>query len=116
MPGWIGSNWSIQPSSQLSLLLGAENIEVGLADVVLVDVGAQLPLLPHDTCTGVAKDGTTDCGNTAQFHLQCRPMSHIAGGKINTFERLFTPARRPTGPPRQSPNIAPMSGRPEITN
>lgn len=70
MPGWIGSNWSIQPSSQLSLLLGAENIEVGLADVVLVDVGAQLPLLPHDTCTGVAKDGTTDCGNTAQFHLQ----------------------------------------------
>ena len=70
MPGWIGVNWSIQPSSQLSLLLGAENIEVGLADVVLVDVGAQLPLLPHDTCTGVAKDGTTDCGNTAQFHLQ----------------------------------------------
>ena len=72
MPGWIGSNWSIQPSSQLSLLLGAENIEVGLADVVLVDVGAQLPLLPHDTCTGVAKDGTTDGGNAAQFHLQAR--------------------------------------------
>ena len=113
MPGWIGSNWSIQPSSQLSLLLGAENIEVGLADVVLVDVGAQLPLLPHDTCTGVAKDGTTDCGNTAQFHLQT---DESLQGKKKTHLRLFTPARRPTGPPRQSPNIAPMSGRPEITN
>ena len=81
MPGWIGSNWSIQPSSQLSLLLGAENIEVGLADVVLVDVGAQLPLLSHDPCTGVAKDGTTDCGNTAQFHLQAH--ESLCRGKRN---------------------------------
>ena len=72
MPCWFRSNWprSIQPTSELCLLLRAENIEVWFADVVLVDVGPQLPLLPHHTCTGVAKDGTTDCGNTAQFHLQ----------------------------------------------
>jgi len=87
MPGWIGSNWSIQPSSQFSLLLGAENIEVWLPDVVLVDVGAQLPLLPHDTCTGVAKDGTTDCGNTAQFHpSQKADRSSKAKSKHSTHE------------------------------
>ena len=58
---------------------------------MFVDVGAQLPLLPHDTCTGVAKDGTTDCGNTTQFHLQTRV---IAGVKETTFERLFYPSQK----------------------
>ena len=84
---------------------------------MLVDVGAELPLFPDNTCTGVTKDGATNCCNTAKFHLQWG-ITELRGEtkQKQVRELLVTPARRPTGPPRQRPNMAPISGRPRITS